>query len=64
MLFRSFRKLTDQAPGSLTVSGGLAGYPWDGRTADELIDLADRMLRESKAQGKNVLTYGAGALRK
>jgi len=58
-----FPKLADQAPGKLTISGGLATYPWDGRTADELFALADDMALKSKQQGKNALTFGPGAQR-
>ncbi len=59
----NFPKLADHAPGTLTISGGLAAFPWDGRTAEELIAIADRMLLHSKKQGKNVIALGPGALR-
>lgn len=58
-----FPKLADLAPGTLTISGGLAGYPWDGRTREELMQIADEMLLRSKQQGKNALTFGPGAAR-
>lgn len=48
--------------GTLTISGGLAGFPWDGRTAEELVERADQMALESKRQGKNVITLGDGRL--
>ncbi|MEM8781844.1 MAG: GGDEF domain-containing protein [Planctomycetota bacterium] len=48
---------------TLTISGGLAGFPWDGRTPAELLHHADLMALESKRKGKNALTFGAGALR-
>lgn len=51
------------APDTITISGGLASYPWDGQTAEELIAVADKMLLRSKAEGKNVLTLGPGARR-
>jgi len=57
-----FPKLLDDAPGTLTISAGLAGFPWDGRTAQELWDLADQMMLRSKAQGKNAITFGPGAV--
>ena len=57
-----FPKLLDQTPGTLTISGGLASYPWDGRTAEELLDRADAMAFESKRQGKNAITFGPAAL--
>jgi diguanylate cyclase (GGDEF)-like protein len=58
-----FPKLAEQAPGTITISGGLATYPWDGRTAEELLEKADRLSLESKRQGKNVITLGPGAER-
>ncbi len=58
-----FPQLADLAPGTLTISGGLASYPWDGQTAKELVRLADQMLLRSKQQGKNVITFGPGALK-
>ena len=56
-----FPKLGKEATGRLTVSGGLASFPWDGRTPDELIARADLMAIESKRQGKNVICFGPGA---
>jgi diguanylate cyclase (GGDEF)-like protein len=47
-----------QAPGPLTVSGGLATFPWDGATAEELLAKADALALESKRHGKNVITIG------
>ncbi|MBI1335411.1 MAG: diguanylate cyclase [Phycisphaera sp.] len=58
-----FPKLLDQAPGNLSISGGLASFPWDGRTADELVNQADQMAIEGKRQGKNVVKFGPGASR-
>lgn len=52
-----FPKLAD-APGPLTISGGLASYPWDGATPAELLAKADELLLQSKTQGKNVITIG------
>ena len=56
-----FPKLANDAPGTLTISAGLAGFPWDGRTAQELFDRADAMAIQSKQHGKNILTFGPGA---
>lgn len=56
-----YPKLGQDATGRLTVSGGLASFPWDGRTPDELIARADLMAIESKRQGKNVICFGPGA---
>lgn len=57
-----FPKLAEEAPGTLTISGGLAGYPWDGRTCEELLGRADEMALQSKRRGKGVITFGPGAL--
>ena len=48
-------------PATLSISGGLAGFPWDGRTPQVLLEEADRMAMQSKRQGKNALTFGPGA---
>jgi len=58
-----FPKLMDKAVGQLTVSGGLACFPWDGRTPEELVARADAMALQSKRQGKNAITFGTGAKR-
>ncbi len=47
------KHLGREACGELTISGGLATYPWDGRTGEELLRQADRALLEAKRQGKN-----------
>ena len=56
-----FPKLGKDAVGQLTVSGGLAGFPWDGRTPEELLARADAMSMRSKQQGKNAICFGPGA---
>jgi diguanylate cyclase (GGDEF)-like protein len=58
-----FPKLGDEAPATLTISGGLASYPWDGQNPEQLMELADDMLLRSKRQGKNCITFGPGAMR-
>jgi len=55
-----FPKLGAEAPGELTVSGGLASFPWDGRTPEELLNQADKMAMRAKGQGKNAITIGPG----
>ncbi|QQE11596.1 GGDEF domain-containing protein [Planctomycetota bacterium] len=55
-----YPKLTEEARGRLTISGGLASYPWDGRTGEELIERADLMALESKRSGKNAIMFGPG----
>lgn len=57
----NFPKLGAQAQGNLTISGGLASYPWDGADADTLLNVADELALQSKRQGKNVITLGPGA---
>lgn len=56
-----FPKLADEAMGILTVSAGLASFPWDGHDSDSLLDRADQLAIESKASGKNEITLGVGA---
>ena len=58
-----FPKLGGSAPGTLTISAGLAGFPWDGRTPEDLFERADAMAQHSKNNGKNILTFGPGAVR-
>lgn len=58
-----FPKLASEAHGTLTISGGLASFPWDGRTPKELLARADEMAMQSKRHGKNAITFGPGALR-
>ena len=58
-----FPKLLGEVKQTLTISGGLAGFPWDGRTPEELMDKADQMAILSKRQGKNAITLGPGAER-
>lgn len=56
-----FPKLGDNACGTLTVSGGLASFPWDGADGDSLLSVADELALKSKRSGKNVITLGRGA---
>jgi diguanylate cyclase (GGDEF)-like protein len=58
-----FPKLAEGAPGRLTISGGLATFPWDGRTPEDLIRVADQLTLQSKRRGKNVIIIGEGAAR-
>lgn len=58
-----FPRLMDQAPGTLTISAGLATFPWDGATPEQLLERADALALQSKRQGKNVITFGPGAMR-
>lgn len=63
VLQHRFPKLFDCAPGTLTISGGLASFPWDGATPAELLSRADQLAMQSKRQGKNAITIGPGAMR-
>ena len=42
-----------QGKGVLTISGGLASFPRDGQTIEELFQKADKALLEAKRSGKN-----------
>ena len=57
----NYPKLGIDAPGTLSISGGLATYPWDGSTVAVLLEHADKLALLSKKKGKNVLTFGPGA---
>jgi diguanylate cyclase (GGDEF)-like protein len=56
-----FPKLGQEAPGLLSISAGLATYPWDANTPEGLLRLADERALESKRRGKNHITFGAAA---
>jgi len=56
-----FPELGLDAPGTLSISGGLASFPWDGHDGSTLIRIADERALESKRRGKNCLTIGPGA---
>jgi diguanylate cyclase (GGDEF)-like protein len=56
-----FPKLGIEAPGTLSISAGLATFPWDGRDAQSLLEHADQLALESKRRGKNAITLGPGA---
>ena len=53
-----FPELGLEAPGRLSISGGLATFPWDGDEVASLIKMADHRAIESKRRGKNCLTFG------
>lgn len=59
--FTEFNALGPAGRGILTISGGMAVFPWDARTPEELIDAADRALMfGAKKGGKNSI-YLVGA---
>lgn len=55
---KRFAKLGEDAPGRLTISGGLATFPWDGLDGAALVRAADKRALESKQQGKNAIELG------
>jgi diguanylate cyclase (GGDEF)-like protein len=63
ILDHKFPKLGREAPATLTISGGLATYPWDGADAQSLLARADELAMQSKKAGKNCITFGPGAER-
>ena len=54
-------QLGREGPGTITVSAGVAVFPWEGHDAETLIDRADQRALESKRNGKNQITFGPGA---
>ncbi|MDP7008774.1 MAG: GGDEF domain-containing protein [Phycisphaerales bacterium] len=53
-----FPKLGKDGQGLVSISGGLATFPWDGTEVDPLLQMADKRLLESKRHGKNTITFG------
>ncbi len=49
----TFGGLGPGGKGVLTISGGLASFPRDGRTIEQLFQQADKALLEAKRSGKN-----------
>ncbi len=49
------------APGTVSISAGVATYPWDGHDARSLLAHADQLALQSKRCGKNTITFGPGA---
>lgn len=46
--------------GCVSISGGIASYPWQAETLDELLATADAAMLQAKATGKNVIVlHGA-----
>jgi diguanylate cyclase (GGDEF)-like protein len=50
-----FECLGSAAPGPVTISGGLACFPWNGRTREVLMAAADEALLAAKRTGKNCI---------
>jgi GGDEF domain-containing protein len=51
--FSALGGLGPEGKGVLTISGGLASFPRDGSTAQELFQQADKALLDAKRSGKN-----------
>ena len=51
--FSALGGLGPEGKGVLTISGGLASFPRDGQTIEELFQKADKALLEAKRSGKN-----------
>lgn len=49
----AYPKETSQPLGDLTISGGVASFPYDGRSSAELISAADEALYRAKRTGRN-----------
>ncbi|MEM8876076.1 MAG: GGDEF domain-containing protein [Planctomycetota bacterium] len=57
-----FPALGQSGRGKLTISGGMAVFPYDAHTAEELIDAADKALMfNAKQHGKNSIALVSGA---
>jgi len=48
-----FPLLGSEGQGRLTISGGLATFPWDATTSEDLLKRADEALLAAKRDGKN-----------
>ena len=53
-----FPQLGAKALGTLSISAGLATFPWDGHDGPTLLRHADQLAIESKRAGKNLITFG------
>ena len=53
LLSHDFPRLGPEATGCITISGGLATFPWDASTLEGLIERADEALLDAKNAGKN-----------
>lgn len=60
LLNHRFPGLGPEAGGKLTISGGLATFPWEAAGAEELIRRADAALIDAKQQGKNRVLHIGG----
>ncbi|MBL9148895.1 MAG: GGDEF domain-containing protein [Phycisphaerae bacterium] len=56
-----FPQLGLDAPGTVSISAGVATFPWDGHDMRSLLAHADQLALQSKRSGKNTITFGPGA---
>lgn len=50
---QEFANLGLDSKGRITISGGLATFPWNAQTAEDLIEQADQAMLRAKRDGKN-----------
>lgn len=50
-------QIKKETQGKLSVSMGISTYPYDGRTFNDLVLVADKGLYASKEKGKDTVTY-------
>jgi diguanylate cyclase (GGDEF)-like protein len=55
-----FECLGSAAPGPVTISGGLACFPWNGNSRNTLMSAADEALLAAKGTGKNCIRLAGG----
>jgi len=55
-----FRCIGADAPGHVTISGGLASFPWNGADMEALLSAADSALLAAKRSGRNRIVLAAG----
>jgi diguanylate cyclase (GGDEF)-like protein len=56
-----FPSLSCEGPATVSISAGVATFPWDGNDAGSLLHHADQLALQSKRSGKNRITFGPGA---
>lgn len=56
-----FKCLGADAPGQVTISGGLASFPWNGTDAEQLLLAADQALLAAKRSGRNRIELAGGS---
>jgi len=54
-------RLGREGPGRISISAGVATFPWDGLDGPTLLAHADRLAIQSKRSGKNTISFGPGS---